>query len=53
MVSLKILELGVWVRVLALHFFYAVWGRVGRAQNVSLEGEVVVAPGAHIMFLIE
>jgi hypothetical protein len=27
--------------------------RMGRAQNVSAEGEAMVAPGAHIRFLIE
>jgi hypothetical protein len=27
-------------------------GRVGRVQHVSAEGEAVVAPGAHIRFLI-
>jgi hypothetical protein len=28
-------------------------GRLGRAQSVRTEGEVVVAPGVHIRFLIE
>jgi hypothetical protein len=28
-------------------------GRVGRAQNISADGEAVVAPGVYIMFLIE
>jgi hypothetical protein len=28
-------------------------GRVGRARSVSVEGEAMVAPGAHIRFLIE
>jgi hypothetical protein len=28
-------------------------GRVGRARSVSALGEAVVAPGAHIMFLVE
>jgi hypothetical protein len=27
--------------------------RMGRTQCVSAEGEAVVAPGVHIMFLIE
>jgi hypothetical protein len=27
-------------------------GHVGRAKSVSMEGEAVVVPGAHIKFLI-
>jgi hypothetical protein len=33
--------------------FGAEAGRVGRVQSISAEGEAVVAPGAHIRFLIE
>jgi hypothetical protein len=47
-VSLKFLERWTWVRMLALHYFFA---RCADARRE--EGKAVVAPGAYIRFLIE